>query len=1103
MSRTSKPRSGMIIVLGIAGFITLVALVASWFHRYSNEDYQFATHLTAGRLYHDAGDYSQSINSFQSALAMNPVNPDIHINLANLFLRANQPAQTQIHAAAVLQIEPRNAAALYLAGCASLRLGAFSNAVQSLTEASQVDESQNQVRFQLGLAYAGWGHFQEAANQFIEVLKFDNKHPTARYHLGQAYLELKSPREASVELAAYQEGNRGRFQVTNDPSSLEKCRYTEIITTSTLEQPDENSIPVRFEDQTARAFGINAGALRGPFGLFDLNHRGWNDLLVTDTSRRLQLLWNSNAIFAAQSMPLASTVGLIKDVSVGDLNNDGYDDALLVGTAGSQLLSFATNGLITDTSALAGILTVKGMKVVVADPDFTGKLSLFFVSSEGRLRTFTPGITELFQEHRSTPDDGFRVSSVTSILVDDWNNDELPDLLLTRRGEPPWILTNRRGEGLGATSPRPDWPIASFLCVGDFNNDLRPDVVLVTPDTFTIQFGGLRDPRRIPVRKNGVAQLKALDYDNDGWLDLVSWGSDGLRIWRNRGRRGFHEMTRELGLSSLSKTHITHAAFADFDQDRDIDIVISVDGEGLRFLRNDGANANGLLKLRPIGTKSNSSGIGLRLVVKSDHWRALRTVQSKPIEIGVGKHRPTQTLLAHWPDTHPLLEITADPKQVIDIIEPAAPHASSPHLFAWDGNQFRFVTGLLSAAPVDSPSGFGPLIDRNPHEWISLGGSKELIPRGGRYSFQITEELREVLYLDKVKLGWVDAGPENEVHATPQPGPNRPFPAPALRVLSDRIPLIQAWDCNGQNITLKLSETDHLRHSSERSLSQLRVPTEVETVVMDFGLLPADSDLTLALTGRISFGRGTTNNSGRGYPKLLSKSLCLEAESAEGTWQKLPITIEVPLGNPSTFLISLKGFTPRGTRRLRLATPLEIQWDRFALFRENLSAKTSEIHPLTSDLHWRGFSDFAQRSHAEPPTPLYRQAHNQPPWSKTPSGWASRYGAVGDLIGAADNGLVVITAGDELTLEFDALSLPPIPSGTKRHFFLCTVGWRKTDEYRVATGGSLEPLPWAGADSLNYGKKQRPPFASDAMNLRFNSRWIGPITYDHRSNEHR
>ncbi|MSU33447.1 MAG: tetratricopeptide repeat protein [Pedosphaera sp.] len=1103
MSRTPKPRSGLIIVLGIAGFITLVALVAGWFHRHSNEDSQFTAHLTAGRLYHDAGDYFQSISSFQSALAMNPVNPDIHINLANLFLRANQPAQTQIHAAAVLQIEPRNAAALYLAGCASLRLGAFSNAVQSLTEATHVDESQNQLRFQLGLAYAGWGHFQEAAKQFIEVLKFDNKHPTARYHLGQTYLQLKSSAEASVELAAYQEANQGRFQVTNNPSDLEKCQYTEIITASTLEQPDKNSISVRFEDQTARAFGTNAAALRGPFGLFDLNHRGWNDLLVTDISRTLQLLWNSNSVFVAHSTPLASTVGLVNEIAVGDLNNDGYDDALLVGTAGSQLLSFATNGFITDTSALAGIRTVKGMKVVVADPDFTDKFSLFFVSSEGRLRTFSPGQTELFREHRSTPGDGFGVSSITSITVDDWNNDGLPDLLFTRRSEPPWILTNRRGEGLGATIPLPDWPIASSLCVGDFNNDLRSDVVLVTPDTLTIQFGGLRDPRRIPARKNGIAQLKALDYDNDGWLDLVGWGSDGLRIWRNRGRRGFHEMTRELGLSSFSKTHIIHAAFADFDQDGDIDVVISVDEEGLRLLRNDGANTNGLVKLRPIGTKSNSSGIGLRLDLKSDHWRALRTAQSKPIEIGVGKHRSTQTLLAYWPHTHPLLEITADPKQVIDIIEPKAPNASSPHLFAWDGNQFRFVTDLLGSVPLDSPSGIGQLIERNPHEWTSLGRSKDLVPREGRYSFQITEELREVLYLDEVKLGWVDTLSENEVHVTRQQVPNRPFPPPPLRILGERIPLLQAWDSNGQNIALKLGETDNLRHSSKRPLSQIGVPTEVETVVMDFGLLPADSDLTLALTGRSSFGDGMANHSGSGHPKLLSKSLSLEAELAEGTWQKLPIKMGVPLDKPETFLISLKGFTPRGTRRLRLNSPLEIQWDRFALFRENLSAKTGEIHPLISDLHWRGFSDFAQRSRYEPASPLYRKAHNQPPWCKTPSGWATRYGAVGDLISGADSGLVVITGGDELTLEFDALSLPPIPSGTDRHFFLWTVGWRKTDEYRVATGGSLEPLPWAGADNLNYGKKQRPSFDSDAMNFRFNSRWIGPITYGHRSNKRR
>lgn len=44
---------------------------------------------------------------------------------------------------------------------------------------------------------------------------------------------------------------------------------------------------------------------------------------------------------------------------MGDLNNDRYDDAIIVGSEGSQLLKFATNGFMTDGSALGGIRAVK------------------------------------------------------------------------------------------------------------------------------------------------------------------------------------------------------------------------------------------------------------------------------------------------------------------------------------------------------------------------------------------------------------------------------------------------------------------------------------------------------------------------------------------------------------------------------------------------------------------------------------------------------------------------------------------------------------------------------------------------------------------------
>ncbi|MEY4692241.1 MAG: hypothetical protein RIT19_2566 [Verrucomicrobiota bacterium] len=1097
MSAPKNSKAAPALVIGIVVLIAGIAAAAWWFQRSSNDDSQFAGHMNAGRGYHAAGDARRAIESFRLALGMNPANPDVHLNLANAFLLANQPAEALVHAREALQVEPGRGAAHYLAGCSHLRLGAFSNAVQSLTEAKQADRTLNTVSFQLGLAYAGWGRFADAAEQFVEVIEFDKDHPSAHYQLSQAYLRQGAREQAAAELAEHQRISAGKSQAADNPALFEKCKYTEILAPFALEQPDPEPVQVHFVDDTARAFGAEAAHLRGPFGLFDLNRRGWNDVLLPDDQGALRLLWNSNATFSARSEPLPTTVGTVQDIVVGDLNNDRYDDAVVVGAEGSQLLRFATNGFITDGSALGGIRTLKGTAAAIGDIDITGKLALLAVTPEGRLRAFTNFGTAIFRERKPGPGDGFDVSGVTSVTLDDWNNDDLPDVLLTRKGERPWILSNQRREGLSAGTQPTDWPVARCLAVGDFNNDLRSDAALVTEASIALHLGGLREPVRIPAKKNGIRMIRALDYDNDGWLDLVGWGTDGLRIWRNRGRRGFHEMTGALGLNALTASAVSHAAFADFDQDGDIDCLVESQGSGVRFLRNDGANANGLVKFRPIGNRSNFSGIGLRIELNAGNWRAVRSVQRKPVEIGVGRHKDIETVIARWADTQPLFGVGANPRQVVDLIEPKNPTGSCPYLYAWDGTRFRFLTDILSSAPVGLPSRPGHNIVADPREWVSLGGEADFVPKEGRYTVQLTEELREVLYLDEARLGWVDVPADAEAHSTSKLVPGPPFPKHELRILSGRVPLRSARSGEGSDMTRTLDQEDGQRFSPRLRAPQLRGLAETTSVLLDFGPLTDAPELTLALSGWLRFGGGMANIAGSHDPSLPFPFPRLEAETGPDRWVALDrLSVGAPAGRTKTILVSLGGHLPPGTRRLRLSYAFELHWDRIALFRNNQPAPVASMRPTSTHLHWHGYGDYAAQGPSEPLTPLHDEVRQRPPWRITPSGWATRYGPVDELVAAEDNGVVTVGAGDELTLEFGADRLPRIASGHHRRFFLWSVGWNKDADYHVAAGDRIEPLPWHGMDDGRHGQQPRPAFESDALHRRFNTRWVGPFNYE-------
>src|SRR5262249_32986357 len=136
------------------------------------------------------------------------------------------------------------------------------------------------------------------------------------------------------------------------------------------------------------------------------------------------------------------------------------------------------------------------------------------------------------------------------------------------------------------------------------------------------------------------------------------------------------------------------------------------------------------------------------------------------------------------------------------------PAGSCPYLFAWDGNGFRFVTDLLGAAPLGLRISDTQFVDADPREFVRLGDEASFPPRAGRYALQITEELREVLYLDEAKLVVVDHPAETEVHTTGKLLPGKPYAAHEIITLHRRRPLLSAVNHEGEKVTERLQEAD-------------------------------------------------------------------------------------------------------------------------------------------------------------------------------------------------------------------------------------------------------------------------------------------------------
>ena len=182
------------------------------------------------------------------------------------------------------------------------------------------------------------------------------------------------------------------------------------------------------------------------------------------------------------------------------------------------------------------------------------------------------------------------------------------------------------------------------------------------------------------------------DYDNDGRLDLLTVNGSTLQqpdnpkhltpmrdsLFWNNGEEGFFEVGAVSGDVFQEKWVGRGAAFADYDNDGDVDIFIVNHSARPKLLRNDGGNANHWLKVRLEGIQSNRWGIGARLTatIGEDHQThevgagSSYLSQNAPEAIfGCGEATVIDSLRVDWP-SGVNQELTLIPtKQIIKITE--------------------------------------------------------------------------------------------------------------------------------------------------------------------------------------------------------------------------------------------------------------------------------------------------------------------------------------------------------------------------------------------------------------------------------------------------
>jgi len=90
---------------------------------------------------------------------------------------------------------------------------------------------------------------------------------------------------------------------------------------------------------------------------------------------------------------------------------------------------------------------------------------------------------------------------------------------------------------------------------------------------------------------------------------------------------------------------------------------------------------------------------------------------------------------------------------------------------------------------------------------------------------------------------------------------------------------------------------------------------------------------------------------------------------------------------------------------------------------------------------------------------------------------------VRELLSEVDDLLVVMGSGDEVSLDFDAAALPPLPAGWRRDFLLLFDGWAKDADANTAFSQSVEPLPFHAMSRYPYPSGER--FPDDEVHRRW------------------
>jgi tetratricopeptide (TPR) repeat protein len=691
-----------------------------------------------------------------------------------------------------------------------------------------------------------------------------------------------------------------------------------------------------------------------------------------------------------------------------------------------------------------------------------------------------------------------------------------------------------------------------YLCAaaGDVNKDGYTDFFFGaddSPGTFALSDGrGRFNNVSAPAATASATVAQFLDYDNDGLLDLLTVAPAGARLWRNLGGE-WAEVTERAVAPSLRPGSSTERpkwarrvlASGDADGDGDTDIVLRDAAGKLRVGRNDGGNRNRALGVRLAGRVSNRSGVESKVEMRAGSlWQKLEVYAAAPapapadLVFGLGRRERADAVRVLWPSGTVQSETEFPASSAASVVgerpkgEPRVTAAtnttnatltvteldrkpsSCPYLFAWNGERFEFITDFMGGGELGYWVAPGVRAAPDPDEYVRIRGD-QLRPRAGRYELRVTNELEEVLFMDKLELVAVAHPAGVEVY--PGEGLGSPL-ASEFRLFSTRAhdrPPRAAFDEHGHDVRARIAQLDR-SYPDDFSFERVRGYAAEHSLTLDLGederaqsktrkgSVAAKARTLLLLTGWTDYAF-SSDNVAAAQRGLSLRPPALQVRDARGRWQTVIEDIGVPVGRPQTVVVDLTGKFLSRRREVRIVTNMRIYWDQILVDTAATTAAPAQLTrlaPVSANLNWRGFSAQTSPDGREPYLYDYARVSYASPW-KVFTGRYTREGDVGELVREGDDMFVISRPGDELSLSFDANALAPLPRGWTRTFLLYADGYSKEMDINSASPEQVAPLPFRRMREYPYKWPETYPHTPAHLDYleRYNTRIVGaPMT---------